>query len=145
MLPKLGGWPKKPPGAAGKALAPTQTEARKLTDRPTEAEGQNPFPALRSLVASHIEVLKRAQEDFAANPNLAKHQNFAKTLNVIMKSAELLFAADSAPQKSAAELKREDDAIRDEFARRLAAMLRGREARRAPGSDAAPQSPEASS
>jgi hypothetical protein len=65
---------------------------------------------LRSLVASHIEVLKRAQEDFAANPNLAKHQNFAKTLNVIMKSAELLFAAEAAPQKPARASERKHSA-----------------------------------
>jgi hypothetical protein len=128
-----------------KPKKPTENRASKLTDQPTEAEGQNPFPALRSLVVSHIETLKRAQEDFASNPTLAKHQNFAKTLNVIMKSAEQLFAAEAAPQKSADELKREDDAIRDEFARRLAAMLRGEETGGPPGADAAPASPEASS
>jgi hypothetical protein len=145
MLPKLGGWPKRSPGAAKKSQKPTPKPSHKLTDQPTEAEGESPFSALRTLVAGHIKVLVQVQEEFAADPNLARHERFARSLNVIMRSARELFAADAAPKKSAAELKREDDAIRDEFARRLAAMFRAEKAGPAPGADAAPPSPEASS
>src|SRR5688572_15680230 len=132
--------------AKGAASHPKhQHSSTEMTIRPDEAEGPSPFAALRALVARHIEGLEKLQEEFAADPSPANHERFAKSLSTLIKSAAQLFAADATPRKSADELKREDDAIRDEFAGRLAAMLRARGPGLAAPANAAPAAPEASS
>jgi hypothetical protein len=117
-----------------------------LTDRPEDAgRAPSPFAALRDILTAQIDDVVQMRSDRTGPPTLAEHERMTKTILAIIKTAGSVFAEDAKPPKSAEEIKREDDAIRDEFARRLAAMLRGQEARGAPAADAAPGPPEASS
>ena len=133
----------KAPGDRHKKLKTNRTT--ELTDRPKDAEGPSPFAALRDFVTVHLDALVKIRDDRTGPPTLVEHERTTKAVLALIKTAGHLFAEESKPRKSGEELKREDDAIRNEFARRLAAMLRAEEARGAPGSDAAPGTPEASS
>ena len=106
-----------------------------MTDRPKDAEGPSPFAALRDFVTVHLDALVKIRDDRTGPPTLVEHERTTKAVLALIKTAGHLFAEESKPRKSGEELKREDDAIRDEFARRLAAMLRAEEARGAPGAD----------
>jgi hypothetical protein len=98
---------------------------------PTSANptGLHPFEKLRRLAAKQVDELIELRESLSAELNFVDHERFAKALIAMTKLVEQLFApeGDAPSRKTGDELKKEDDAIRAEFARRLAAMLRGRQ------------------
>ena len=95
--------------------------------QPADAADPHPSEKLRLMLTKQIDELASQREK--KELSIADHERFAKALIAITKLVEQLFAAEEgAPaRKTGDELKKEDDAIRAEFARRLAAMLRGRQ------------------
>lgn len=99
------------------------------TSKSAEPAGLHPSEKLRRLAARQVDELTELRESLSGELSFAEHERFAKALIAMTKVVEQLFAPDSdAPsRKTGDELKKEDDAIRAEFARRLAAVLRGKE------------------
>lgn len=87
----------------------------------------HPFEKLRRLASRQVDELAAVRESLSDELNLVEHERFAKALIAMTKLVEHLFdTGDTPPRKTGDELKKEDDAIRAEFARRLAAIVRGR-------------------
>jgi hypothetical protein len=107
-------------------------------------EGAGPFDKLRVLMTRQIDELFALRDNLSAEMSIAEHERFAKLIAAVRKNADQAYGSEAAARKSGDELKKEDDAIRAEFARRLAAMLRGREVAQALGSDGAAASQEVS-
>ncbi|HEY7764029.1 MAG TPA: hypothetical protein VIB38_03475 [Aestuariivirgaceae bacterium] len=106
-----------------------------MLNNPPPPEGPSPFDRLRALASRQIDELTELRERLPPEMSIAEYERFAKVFAAAIKSAQELFAGEEQARKSAEELKKEDDAVRAEFARRLAAMLRGREIVRAAGPD----------
>lgn len=128
MLPK---WAKGP-RTFGSLSEPNRTMT---LNNPPPPEGSNPFDKLRALMTRQINELHALHGNLFAEMSIAEHERFAKLLATVIKIADQAYGSEAAARKSGEELKKEDDAVRAEFARRLAAMLRGREVARAAGPD----------
>jgi hypothetical protein len=90
--------------------------------------GPHPVEQLRAIVSRHIDELRCLRDDKKSPPDLGEHEKIARVLIAYTKAVDHLFDSkeDAAARKTGDELKKEDDAIRAEFARRLAAIVRGR-------------------
>jgi hypothetical protein len=133
-------WAKAPRGLPNK-----HHNISEMTNQSETAEGAEPHPCarLRDIVNAEIDRLTNAMKNDALS-SVEREKN-AKTLSGLAKLARFLFDPESASaRKTGDELKKEDDAIRAEFARRLAAILRGRDIRRgAEAHGAGTQAPDA--
>jgi hypothetical protein len=109
----------------------------------SDAVSPHPFAKMRQMVGDRIDQL--TEEMKSEGLTSAQREKHAKELFNFAKLAKFLFDPESASaRKSGDELKKEDDAIRAEFARRLAQILRGEEIRRRAEADGAePPSPAA--
>jgi hypothetical protein len=89
----------------------------------------HPNERLRQLALLQLDRLAEHYEDPNRELTLPEHERLARSLIAITKLAGQLFGPEeNAPSRKIGEaLKKEDDAIRAEFARRLATMLRGKQ------------------
>jgi hypothetical protein len=89
---------------------------------------RDPYAALRGMAERQLADIARLQGACLSGLSLKQHESLAKSLFMLARLAEQLFAADpSCPPKTGDQLREEDDALRAEFERRLASLLRGRE------------------
>jgi hypothetical protein len=124
-------------GFGPKGGAPLNRNLKNVIAESGKPSGLDPFEKLRRLAARQLDELAAERENLSEKMTIADHERAAKALIAMTKLVQELFEQNPAApdRKTGEELKREDDAIRAEFARRLAAVLRGKQIAAGAGGD----------
>jgi len=98
--------------------------------------GPDPLSKLRRLAGRLVDEIIKLQESCIRELGIDDQLRMARTLTLLAPLVDKLFAAEaSCPPKTGDQLRQEDDAVREEFEKRLAALLRGWEIAGSLGAD----------
>src|SRR5215208_8459462 len=104
-------------------------------DDPADSDA-DPLSKLRRLAGRLVDEIVRLQEQRSGGLSFEAQFHIARTLTLLTPIIDQLFAPETTPPpKTGDQLREEDDALRAEFERRLASLLRGWEIAGSLGTD----------